>query len=247
LSRLTMQRTMEIRLSRCRPINKVSATMILQRERKWVAEAGRELLGSGMTVATGGNVSVCNHEKGLLAITPSGMDYRKLAPSDICVLDLKGRQVEGRRVASSETPMHLSIYRAHTEVKSVVHTHPPYCTAFSILREPIPAVHYLVPLMGNEIPVAEYVTYGTEAMGPAALRALKNSKAVLLANHGLIVAAATLDLALSLSRIAEYVAQAYYLARSIGTPHVLPPAELDDLRDQFTRYGQVKRPATIKR
>ena len=215
--------------------------MILQEERKQVAEAGRELLGAGLTVATGGNVSLCNRKKGLLAITPSGMDYRKLTAADICVLDLTGRQMEGHRVASSETPMHLALYQAKPDVQSVVHTHPPYCTAFSILREPIPAVHYLIPLMGDEIPLAEYATYGTEAMGPAALRAMTKSKAALLANHGLIVAAATLDLALSLSRIAEYIAQSYYVARMLGTPHVLPPAELDKLRDQFTRYGQVKK------
>ena len=214
--------------------------MILQKEREMVAEAGRELLGSGLTVATGGNLSLCDRKKGLLAITPSGMDYRKLKAADICVLDLQGRQVDGRRVPSSETPMHLCILRARPEFNSVVHSHPPYCTAFSILREPIPAVHYLIPLMGNEIPVAEYATYGTEAMGPAALRGLKSSKAVLLPNHGLIVAGATLDQTLNLSRIAEYVAQSYYLARSLGNPQPLPLAELDNIRDQFSRYGQVK-------
>jgi L-fuculose-phosphate aldolase len=217
--------------------------MLLLRERKLVAEAGRALLGSGLTVATGGNVSICHRAKKLVAITPSGMDYSKLTAADICVLDLEGRQVEGCRVPSTETPMHLCLYRARPGDDAVVHSHSPYCTAFSILREPIPAVHYLIPLFGNEIPVADYATYGTDAMGPAALRALQSSRAALLANHGLIVAGTTLDHALNLSRIIEYIAQAYYLARSLGTPHVLPMLELDNLRDQFTRYGQVRPPA----
>jgi L-fuculose-phosphate aldolase len=217
-----------------------SARMILQDEREVLAEAGREVLGAGLTVATGGNLSVCDRKKGLIAITPSGMDYKKLKAADICVLDMQGRQVDGRRVPSSETPMHLCILRARAEFNAIVHTHPPYCTAFSILREAIPAIHYLIPLMGNDIPVAEYATYGTEAMGPAALRAMESSTAVLLPNHGLIVAGATLDYAVSVSNIAEYIAQAYSIARSIGKPHVLPDEELDNIREQLKRYGQVK-------
>ncbi|NQU11230.1 class II aldolase/adducin family protein [bacterium] len=216
--------------------------MRLARERALLAAAGRDLLGGKLTVATGGNLSLCNRARRLVAITPSGMNYARLKPADVCVLDLQGRQVEGRRVPSSETPMHLCLFRAMPEVTALVHSHPPYCTAFAILREPIPAVHYLIPLMGNEIPVAEYATYGTEAMGPAALHALRASKAVLLPNHGLMVAGATLEQALNLSRIAEYVAHAYYLARTLGTPAPLPPLELDNLRAQFGHYGQVKQP-----
>ena len=219
--------------------------MILQKERETVAEAGRELLSSGLTVATGGNLCLCNRKQGLVAITPSGMDYRKLTPADICVLDLHGRQVDGRRVPSSETPMHLCILRARPDFNALVHSHSPYCTAFSILREPIPAIHYLIPLMGNLIPVAPYATYGTEAMGPAALKAMKKSRAALLPYHGLMVGGATLDQAMNLSRIAEYIAQSYHLARTLGRPHPLPLKELDNLRDQFSRYGQVKRPGTL--
>jgi L-fuculose-phosphate aldolase len=220
--------------------------MILQKERTLVAEAGRELLASHLTVATGGNVSLCNRPKRLVAITPSGMDYRKLKPADICVLNLDGRQVDGRRVPSTETPMHLGILRAHPEWQALVHSHSPYCTAFSILGESIPAVHYLMPLLGNSIPVAEYATFGTAAMGPAALRALQSSRAALLPYHGLIVAGATVAQALNLSRIAEYIAHAYYAARSLGAPQPLPPEELDRLRDQFSRYGQVKKPVSLR-
>jgi len=215
--------------------------MILQKEREIVAEAGRELLSSGLTVATGGNLCLCNRRQGLVAITPSGMDYRKLKPADICVLNLKGRRVDGRRVPSTETPMHLCVLRARPEFNALVHSHSPYCTAFSILKQPIPAAHYLIPLMGNLIPVAPYATYGTEAMGPAALKAMEESRVVLLPYHGLIAGGATLDQAMNLSRIAEYIAQSYYLARTLGKVRLLPLRELDNLRDQFSRYGQVRR------
>jgi L-fuculose-phosphate aldolase len=221
--------------------------MLLQKERELLAAASRELLESGLTVATGGNISLCNREENLIAITPSGMDYRKLEAADVCVLDFQGRQVDGTRVPSTETPMHMSLLAARPDDTAVVHTHSPYCTAFAILREPIPAVHYLVPLIGNEIPVAEYVTYGTDGMGPAAVHAMKSSRAALLANHGLVVAGATLEMAMNLSQIVEHIAHTYYLARSIGAPHVLSLAQLDSLRDQFSRYGQAKRATPAQR
>ena len=216
--------------------------MILEKERIVVADAGRELLSSRLTVATGGNVSLCNREAGLIAITPSGMDYKRLKPDDVCVVDLEGEQVDGRRVPSSETPMHSMILRERSEYNALAHTHSPYCTAFSMLGEPIPAVHYLMPLMGNEIPVADYATYGTEAMGPAIIRVMEFANTVLIRSHGLMAAAKTLNDAVNLSRIAEYIAHSYYLARSLGEPEVLPPEELDNLRSQFAKYGQVGKP-----
>jgi len=72
--------------------------MMLEKERVMLADAGRELLSTGLTVATGGNLSLCKREEGLVAITPSGMDYRTLRPDDICVVHLQGKRVEGFRV-----------------------------------------------------------------------------------------------------------------------------------------------------
>ena len=150
-------------------------------------------------------------------------------------------------------PIPLSVIAMCTapsiDLSSTVTTPPSfvYCTAFSILKEPIPAIHYLIPLMGNLIPVAPYATYGTKAMGPAALKAMRKSRAALLPYHGLMAGGATLDQAMNLSRIAEYIAQSYYLARTLGKIRPLPLKELDNLRDQFSRYGQVKKAKPMRR
>lgn len=204
-----------------------------------LVEAGKQLLGTGMTVATGGNASICKREEGLVAITPSGMNYQTLRAEDMCVLDLaSGEQIEGDRTPSSETPMHLAVLRSRTDVTAVVHTHPPYVTAFSIVREPIPLVHYLVPVMGPYIPVANYATYGTEAMGPAAVEKLSFADAVILPNHGLLTVAESLEKAIYKSDITEYIAHSYYCSRQLGEAVILDEEELENLRAQFGKYGQ---------
>ena len=215
--------------------------MKLEKERKQLVEAGRQLLGTGMTVATGGNASICSRTEGLVAITPSGMNYTTLRPEDMCILELdSGKQIEGDRTPSSETPMHLTVFRSRKDAVAVVHTHPPYITAFSIIREAIPLVHYLIPVMGPYLPVADYATYGTEDMGPAAVAKLEIADAVILPNHGLLTVAESLEKAIYKSDISEYIAQSYYLARQMGTPVVLDEEELENLRKQFRMYGQQK-------
>ena len=215
--------------------------MRFENERTRLADIGREFLGTGMTVATGGNVSIRIPGEEVMIITPSGMDYRNLAARDMCILDVaSGRQIDGTRTPSSETPMHLAIYRNRDDYHAVAHTHPPYCTAFSMIRESIPLVHYLIPVLGSSIPVAEYATYGTEAMGPAALAALEESAAIILPNHGLLTAGAEITQAVNRSGIAEYIAHSYAVARGLGTPVVLPEEEAGNLKEQFGKYGQRK-------
>jgi L-fuculose-phosphate aldolase len=215
--------------------------MRFEKERSALADIGREFLGTGMTVATGGNISIRIPDEGVMIITPSGMDYRTLSGEDMCILDVAaGKQLEGTRTPSSETPMHLAVYRERDDFHAVAHTHPPYCTAFSMIREPIPLVHYLIPVLGKSIPVAEYATYGTEAMGPAALSALEESAAVILPNHGLLTAGADITQAVNRSGIAEYIAHSYAVARGLGSPVILPEAEDGNLREQFGKYGQRK-------
>lgn len=213
--------------------------MKLKEERQLLAEWGKQMLAGGMTVATGGNASILCRDTGLMAITPSGMNYQSLLPNDMCVIELDtGKTVEGGRTPSSETPMHLASYKARKDISAVVHTHPPYITAFSIIREPIPLIHYLVPVIGPYIPVAEYATYGTDAMGPVTVKALEIADAVILPNHGLISVADSLERAVYKSDICEYIAHSYFAARQLGKPVVLDDNELEALRKQFSQYGQ---------
>ena len=90
--------------------------MLLQTERESVVEYGRKLVTHHLTRGTGGNVSVCDREKKLMAISPSGMDYFQTEPKDVVVLDFEGRIVERRRVPSSEVDMHRILYAERTDI-----------------------------------------------------------------------------------------------------------------------------------
>ncbi len=85
--------------------------MLLQEERELVVEYGKKLLESGLTTGTGGNLSVFNRELGLVAISPSGLDYRLSTPEDIVVIDLDGNIKDSVRKPSSEYGFHNILYK----------------------------------------------------------------------------------------------------------------------------------------
>lgn len=115
--------------------------MVLREERELVVEYGKKLSQEKLSVGTSGNISVYNVEEGLMAITPSGMDYMKLKPEDVVVMDLDSHLVDSDRKPSSEWALHTGFYLKKKDIRAVVHTHPKYSTIFAVLREPIRPVH----------------------------------------------------------------------------------------------------------
>lgn len=89
---------------------------MLEELKKQVYEANMELPRYGLVTFTWGNVSGIDKESGLFVIKPSGVDYEKLTPEDMVVMDLQGNKIEGRFKPSSDTPTHLEIYKAFPEV-----------------------------------------------------------------------------------------------------------------------------------
>ena len=105
-----------------------------------VWQANMDLQKHGLIVLTWGNASGIDREKGLIVIKPSGVDYDKMQPEDMVVLDLEGNQVEGTLRPSSDTPTHLVLYRNFLEVGGIVHTHSTYATAWAQSGKAIPAL-----------------------------------------------------------------------------------------------------------
>ena len=103
-----------------------------------VYEANMELPGRGLVTYTWGNVSGIDRKKGLFVIKPSGVDYDRLRPEDMVVMDLDGNRVEGTMNPSSDTATHLEIYKAFAGVGGIVHTHSPMATAWAQAGRAIP-------------------------------------------------------------------------------------------------------------
>lgn len=108
------------------------------KEKVW--KANLALPAHGLVTFTWGNVSEIDREKGLVVIKPSGVEYERMRPEDMTVLDLEtGKTVEGKLRASSDAPTHLEIYRAFSEIGGVVHTHSRWATSWSQACRDIPA------------------------------------------------------------------------------------------------------------
>ena len=211
--------------------------MTLEAERNAVVEHAPEL--ARLTPGRTGNLSVRSGDR--FAVTPTGVAYDAFDAGDVPVVDLDGERVAGAMKPSSEVPMHRHIYRGHAdEPGAIVHTHSPMSTTMSVLREPLPPIHYMIVAVGKRVPVAEYAPYGTEELAANVVAALEGagSTACFIENHGLVVVADDIETALENTHHVESLAELYLRARSVGEPVELPEAELDTAIEQFEGYGQ---------
>ncbi|MCC3145688.1 L-fuculose-phosphate aldolase [Halanaerobium sp. Z-7514] len=214
--------------------------MKLELERMKIIEFGKKLVDTGLTKGTGGNLSIYNPEKDLMAISPSGIPYYDIRLEDIVIMNLDGEIVEGQRKPSSEYEMHKIFYEKRDDIFSVVHCHSIYSTTISILREDLPASHYMIALAGKNVRCADYATYGSKELAENAFAAMKDRYAVILANHGLLTGADCIENAFNTAEELEYVAETYYRARSIGEPVILPDKEMEKMKKKFKSYGQAR-------
>jgi L-fuculose-phosphate aldolase len=208
--------------------------------REELVGTARRMSELGLTPGTSGNVSIRN-QVGFL-VTPSGMSYSELRTDDVVEIKLDGSMRPNQRKPSSEWQLHRDILAARPDVVAIVHTHSLFCTTLSCLRRPIPAIHYMVALAGaDQVPCAEYATFGSPELAQNAVRALDGGQACLLANHGMVALATSLPAALRLAAEMETLASQYWHAAQIGTPFILDTVEMSRVRERFSTHGQPKR------
>lgn len=198
-----------------------------------VLTIAKRIYSNRLVIASLGNVS-CRDETGTIAITPSGIDYEELTLTDIVVIDSTGTKREGRHNPSSETPMHTLIYRKRPDIAGIVHTHSLYASAFSVVNKEIPVDMVEVAAhVGGRIPVAPYRPPGTEELGEQALPLLKERRACLLQNHGVLAVGTTLDKAYKAAAITEIAARIHILGSLIGEPRELPERDIQKVKDLY--------------
>lgn len=200
----------------------------------------RRMSDLGLTPGTSGNVSV-RTSSGML-ITPSAIPYPELVPDDVVDIRSDGAIRPGQRTPSTEWQLHRDILAARSECEAIVHTHSLYCTTIACLRRPIPAIHYMIALAGSdEIPCAEYATFGSPELAANVVRALADGRAALLANHGMVALGDSLASALKLAAEIETLAAQFWHALQVGTPVILDREEMARVRAKFATYGQAKK------
>ena len=209
---------------------------MMEYEKEQVVRYGKKLIDRRLTTGSGGNISVCNREKNLVAISPSGLDYYETTPEDIVILDIDGNLVEGKHRPSSEAGMHLAFYKNRADVSGIVHTHSKFATAIACMGWELPAVHYLIGMAGHRVKCTGYATYGSDELAKKALETIGDSNAVLLANHGLIALGEDVDRAFSTAEHLEFVSEVYYLTKTLGTPNILSDEDMDEVMKKFGTF-----------
>lgn len=224
---------------------------MLEELKKKVYEANMELPKYGLVTFTWGNVSEIDRESGLFVIKPSGVDYEKLTPEDMVVMDLNGNKVEGRYNPSSDTPTHLELYKAFSEIGGVVHTHSSYATSWAQAGRGIPCYGTThADYMYGEVPCArcltkEEIDQAYEAnTGHLIVNLFQELKkdpmavpAVLCKNHGPFSWGKDAQEAVHNAVVLEEVAKMAYRAESIN-PEIKPaPQELQD-KHYYRKHGE---------
>ncbi len=141
---------------------------MLEQLKKAVFEANLELVKHGLVILTWGNVSGLDRKSGLMVIKPSGVDYEKMTPKDMVVVDLDGKVVEGSKRPSSDTPSHIELYKAFPSIGGITHTHSMNAAAFAQACIGIPCLgtthadHFAGPVPSTRFLTPEEVEAGYE-------------------------------------------------------------------------------------
>jgi L-ribulose-5-phosphate 4-epimerase len=219
-----------------------SETSNVAAARESVAELHAELVRWGLVVWTAGNVSARVPGAELFVIKPSGVSYDDLTAAVMIVCDLDGNVVEGTHAPSSDTAAHAFVYRALPEVGGVVHTHSTYATAWAARGEAIPCVlTAMADEFGGEIPVGPFALIGNDDIGHGIVETLRGhrSPAVLMQSHGVFTIGRDARAAVKAAVMCEDVAKTVHLARALGEPLKIEPADIDRLYDRYQNvYGQ---------
>ena len=215
--------------------------MLLAEQRQKIVEFGNQLISSGLTVGTAGNISMYDPQTGYMAISPSGIPYAQTKAEDVVVMDLEGNVVEGDRKPSSEHGLHAAFYLEQPAARAVVHAHSMYCTTLACTGVDLKSVHYAIADAGvATAPTVPYATYGTPELAALIRETLKgsDSKVLLMANHGMVAYGESLEKAFAMAMTAEWCAQVQWRSMAIGTPNVLTDAQMAEVIEHYKTYGQ---------
>ncbi len=203
-----------------------------------IVECGRIAYERHLMTSNDGNISV-RMENGHVLITPSGISKGRLSSDDMLIVDLDGNIISSKpdRKPSSETLMHLEVYKTREDVRAVVHAHPIFATTLTVadLEFPVDVLPEVLLTLGA-VPTTKYATPASHEDAEVIRPFLQTHNAMLLRQHGSLTYGKNLDEALiHLERI-EHVSEIYWRAKMLGEVKRVPPeaqAKLIALREKY--------------
>ncbi len=205
--------------------------------RQDIVDVGRLVYQKGWVAANDGNITIRLDEQRVLC-TPTGVSKGMMHPDDLIICDLQGKKLEGRKERTSEIMMHLTIYQMRSDVRSVVHAHPPVATGFATAGRALNQALLPEVIIGlGCVPLAEYGLPGTPALTDPMLPYIPKYNALLMANHGAVAYGEEVFQAFFRMETVEHYARISLVAELLGGPTILPREEVHKLFDSRTRYG----------
>ncbi|HSR50681.1 MAG TPA: class II aldolase/adducin family protein [Acidobacteriota bacterium] len=193
--------------------------------REQIVHIGRLLEEKSLIESTAGNIS-CRLDDEQALITPAGCRKGRLSPESLVRVRISDGHSQGN--PSSETPMHMGLYREFPKIGAVIHAHPPYATAFAVAGVELQydVLPEVVAQLGR-VPIAAYGRPTTEAMFASIRGLVDDRNAILLKNHGSVTFGADLEEAFNYLEQLEFYASVVYRARQLGKVDALPDEEFN--------------------
>ena len=193
-----------------------------------VVITAQKIVSLGLATGTSGNISARihtqNEHRDLLALTPSGKPYVTLVDDDIVVSDFEIEPIEGDLVPSTESLLHVAIYKARPDVQAVIHTHSVFASVAAVAGLEIPPiVDETTITLGGPVKISDYAFPGTQNLADNVCKALGKRKAALIRNHGVVAVGRDLPEVLDICMHVEHLAQIFVYASLLGKVNVLPP------------------------
>ncbi|MDD3012134.1 MAG: class II aldolase/adducin family protein [Candidatus Gastranaerophilales bacterium] len=204
------------------------------RAKREIAETGKHLYEKGFAPGASGNISI-KLENNIL-ITPSGFNLGEVEESDVVILDIEGKKVNGKRNPSSESQMHVEIYKNRPDFKSIIHAHTPKATSFAVAGIPLDKalLSESVVIIGT-VPIAEYAMPSSDELAKIVAGYFNDHNVVLMANHGVVTGGQKLKEIYYKLETLEFYAEVFLWTNVLGKMSELSE---ENVKELITKYGR---------
>lgn len=211
---------------------------MFEKEKEEILKACLKMKEYKLISLTGGNISLKIDDDTYL-VTPSGMLYEEMVPSDICVIDHDCKVKEGNRKPSSDSSALIYIFDNLKDVNCVIHTHQPYATAIGLANDSLPACMVtLIDACHTRVAVAPWTRSQDIGMGKLVVEYAGKASAVIMKHHGVVTYGKDLEEALYSAVYLEEGAKTYCIARIMGQVPELTEEQIADEASGWQEYGQ---------
>lgn len=205
--------------------------------KKQLVQIGKKLSDKGLSPGFSGNLSV--RFGNYFLVTPSGLPLGDFTEDDIVVIDKDFKVIDGKKKPSSESKMHLEIYKLRPDFNAIIHCHAPKVSAFAVagveLSQPVLAesIFHL-----GKIPVAEYFVPSSVEVAKETAKYFDKHDVVLMKNHGVVLGDKDLKSAYYKMETVEYTADVILNATILGGAKELTPKQVQEVVDLRVKFGK---------